>query len=426
VLLLLAATPAGAQESWNPYSTSVYREGPGVRLGYVPLVLHPGLAVDGGYDSNVFYAGSDRPAIGAGLLRFRAHFDLATLPPQRLEQDTGTADPKVEFRFSTQLEYREYLSSNPDVTAQRSLNLFANADLTVLPKGPFTLRLYDMYVRTVDPRNEEGPTNFARDFDRGGFVASLRPGTGRLELGIADYAEVNVWESNDLAFGNTVADEAQAYARFRLLQQTVLSVIVRAGYREYSSDSQLRSAPVRALVTASSPITSWFGASAGIGYGNSIALASNRVSFNSVIANAEVRFFLPHGARIAAGYDRDFFDSLLANFYVDDKLYVGFDQPLAYRIVAHLDGGLRFRHYDGLVDPSVFGAFSGYSSTTRDDRVWDLHAELNVRATQWMSVGVSYNFVAVQTDFLFLLPNGGSESADYLKHSAFARVDVAY
>jgi hypothetical protein len=425
-LVLLAAAPVAAQESWNPYSTTVYREGPGVKLGDSPLVFHPGLAVEGGYDSNVFYSASDVPAIGSGLLRFRAHFDIATLSPQRMEQDTGTADPKVEFRFSTQLEYREYLSDNPDVTAQRSVNLFANADLAILPRGPFTLRLYDMYVRTVDPRNEEGPTNFTRDFNRGGFVASLKPGTGRLELGIGDFAEVNFWESSGLAFGNNYYNEAQAFARFRLLTQTLLGLVVKAGYRNYWNNAELEAAPVRALATASSPILSWLAASAAIGYGNSITLAAGRESFNNVIANAEVRFILPYGARIAAGYDRDFFDSLLANFYVDDKIYVGFEQPFAHRVMAHLDGALRFRHYASLVDPTVFGAYSGYSSPTRDDRVWDVHAELNIKATSWMAVGVSYNFVYDQTDFQFLLPNGGSERVDYLKHAAFARIDLAY
>jgi hypothetical protein len=430
--LLLAPHVARAQESWNPYSTTVYSEGPGFRLGSVPLVLHPGIAIEGGYDNNIQYSSADSRQTGSGLLRLRAHLDLATLPIQRREGDNelGTAEPKVEFRFSTQVEYREYLSSLVLVQDQRSVNLQAGADLAILPKGPFTLRIQDTFVRTVDPRNAEGPqavTNqsYTRDFNRGGFIASFKPGTGRLEVGVGDYVEFNLWEDKDLRFGNTVYDEAQAFARFKFLAQTIGSVIVRAGYRTYLRNPTFESAPVRVLVGARSFITSWFSADAAIGYGNSISLAPGRPSFNSVIAKAEARFHLPRGSQIAIGYDRDFFDSLFANFFVDDRLYLTFEQPLIYRITAHVDGGVRFRHYEGLVDPAVVG-YAGYSSPTRDDLVYDAHAELNIRATKWLSCGVSYNLLADHTDFAFLPATGAPVHVDFIKHSVFARVDFAY
>src|SRR5205807_1615452 len=148
--LLAAALPAWAQtQAASPYSQSVYREGPGFRLGAAPLVLHPGVGVELGYDSNVFYLPDHE--VGSGLLRLRVHFDLATLPPQAFADDYSTADPKVEFRFSTQLDYREYLTSDEVVRSQRSVNLLASADLVLLPRGPFTLALNDTFVRTVDP-----------------------------------------------------------------------------------------------------------------------------------------------------------------------------------------------------------------------------------------------------------------------------------
>ena len=428
--LALAALPARAQESWNPYSTTVYREGPGFRLGSAPLTLHPGLAVEGGYDTNVFYAPSDQVAQGSGLLRLRAHLDLGTLTPQRLDEQPSSADPKVDFRFSTQVEYREYLTSNPDIQSQRSVNLVAAADLSILPRGPFTLRISDSFVRSVDPRNEEGPRNFTRDFNRAGILASYKFPGARLEIGVGDFVEFNFWESRDIQFGNTIADDAQAYARYRFLQQTVGSLLVRAGYRTYTniSKGQLDSAPVRVLAGVSSLITTWFGVAGAIGYGNSIALAKGRSSFNSALANAELRFFLPRGSRLSLGYDRDFFDSLFANFYVDDKLYLAFDQPLIYRLVAHIDGGVRFRHYEGLVDPSLINYVS-YSpnNDTRDDLVYDAHAELNVQALSWLSCGVSYNLIADHTDFAFVpAAPGAPVHVDYLKHAVFARVDIAY
>src|SRR5205823_4465164 len=114
-----------------------------------------------GYDSNVFYLSSDE--VGSGLLRLRAHVDLATLSSQPVEGDSSTADPVFDFRFSGQVEYREYITANSAVRAQRSVNVLASADVALKPRGPFTLRLVDTFLRTIDPRNHEGPANFTRD-----------------------------------------------------------------------------------------------------------------------------------------------------------------------------------------------------------------------------------------------------------------------
>jgi hypothetical protein len=422
---LLVAAPARAQDHQpGPYSTSVYSEGPGFRLGAVPLAIHPGAIVELGYDSNVFYAPSQ--PVGSALLRLRAHLDLATLARDGDGATNATADPKVDFRLSAQLDYREYLTNNADVQAQRSLNLSLAAGLKVLPRGPFTLTVDEQFVRGVDPRNEEGPASFARDYDRLSLLASYRLGGGGLELGVGDYFQLAIWESGDLAFADVYSDEAQLYAKLRLFMQTFLSLTARVGYISYYNDPALEAVPVRVIAGATTMLTTWLGASAAIGYGNSLHLRGPR--FSSVIANADVRFFLPSGARIDVGYDRDFFDSLFADFYVDDRLFVAFEQPFVRWVTARLDGGVRFRHYEGLIDPALIHAL-GYSSSARDDRVYDLRAELSLRPRAWLALTASYNFVADQTDFQILYTVGGNPliaPTSYLKHSVFVRADFAY
>lgn len=101
------------------------------------------------------------------------------------------------------------------------------------------------------------------------------------------------------------------------------------------------------------------------------------------------------------------------------------DQPLIWRIVARVEGGLRFRHYSGLVPPALVGQ-AGYSSTERDDCVWVARAEINIKATDWLAVGANYQLVADDTDFYFLTPTGGTAQPDYIKHSVFGRVDFSY
>ncbi|NNE19560.1 MAG: hypothetical protein HKN10_13885, partial [Myxococcales bacterium] len=50
------------------------REGPGFKAGR--LVLHPGLAVGGGYDSNVFLQSSDE--LSSFILLVQGYLDIAT------------------------------------------------------------------------------------------------------------------------------------------------------------------------------------------------------------------------------------------------------------------------------------------------------------------------------------------------------------
>jgi hypothetical protein len=422
VLVFFAPLAARAQnQAASPYDATVYREGPGFRLGEAPLVIHPGLAVEAGYDSNVFYLPSRE--VGSALLRLRLHLDMATLPPQLVNAQPSSSDPKIDFRLTTQVEYREYLTDNSKVQDQRSVNVLASADLGILPYGPFTLRLNDTFLRSVDPRNAESSRQFSRDTNRVGVLATYRPfASGNLEFGLGDYFQFNLYEDKDVSFGNYLSDEAQAFGRLRVLPRTVLQLLVRAGYIEYSHDAELESVPFRVLFGASTMFTTWLGASANLGYGNSFS--SKGASYNNVIANAELRFLLPYAAKVTLSYDRDFYDSMFARFYVDDHIFVTFDQPLIKHISAHVDGGVRFRHYGTLVTPTIIGAAT-YNLTARNDRVYDAHVEFIYRPLAWFEAAVSYNLIADDTKFAFV--NGTTTTpVNYIKHSAFFRADFSY
>ena len=62
------------------------QEGPGIKLTD-SLVFHPGLAVEGRYDSNVLFTDTARK--GAPYLRLIGHLDLATRPPKRMKSGDG-------------------------------------------------------------------------------------------------------------------------------------------------------------------------------------------------------------------------------------------------------------------------------------------------------------------------------------------------
>jgi hypothetical protein len=418
VLVGLAAS-ARAQSS-GPYDSSVYKEGPGFRLGSLPLTVHPGLNVELGYDSNVAYLPTG--VVDSGLLRLRAHLDVATLAPQNFVDDHSTADPKIEFRLSGQAEYREYLSDKAAVRNLRSISGGLATDLTILPRGPTTLNLGLLYAHTVDPRNLEGTGQYERDYVRVGLLGSYR--RGGFEVGIGDHFDANLWKTPSLKIGDSLSTEGEAYARLRFLPQTLGSLVLRAGYLHYQNRTAgADMIPVRVLAGAQTLFSTWFGAAAAVGYGNSL---SGTPSFSSVLAKVELRFFLPYAMRISLGYDRDFYSSLFASYYVDEHLYAAFELPVFRRVLARAEGGVRFRKYYGIVRSPDLGTDTG-GPNTRDDLVYEAHAQLGYRAKAWCEVGVSYNLVADSTSFGFVAANGTVGVApSYIKHSIFASADFAY
>src|SRR5512137_2916634 len=83
-----------------------YNEGPGIKLGE-RMVFHPGIAVEGRYDSNVFYTNDVRQ--GAPYLRIIGHLALASLSPQRLADGDGSVSkPSLDLRLNAAFAYREY------------------------------------------------------------------------------------------------------------------------------------------------------------------------------------------------------------------------------------------------------------------------------------------------------------------------------
>jgi len=127
-------------------------EGPGIKLSD-SMVFHPGIELEGRYDSNALYS---EEAVGAPYLRVIGHIDLATLSPQRLTDGNGKAYPqKVAFRLKTAVSFRNYFSDNAAVEQQRALEIDAGLGLTLFPQGMFSFSLTDDFARTVAPPNAE-------------------------------------------------------------------------------------------------------------------------------------------------------------------------------------------------------------------------------------------------------------------------------
>ncbi len=426
LVIAVAALPSAARADLPelslalPYSSSVSNAGPGFKLGSTPLVLHTGVATEVGYDSNVLY---DPVPVAGAVMRLRAHAALETVSYRAPDGETESVPPVVAFRLGAQVEYREYLTASSQLQASRNFNVLADTSATLYPRGRISLTLSDAYARTSDPVNVENTHNVVRDLNRFGVVGRWRANGGSLELSLGDIVHVSyMGENAHYAFASSYGTEAQAIARWWILPQTSVALSVRAGYYRYPDNPSQDSAPVRVLAGGSTLLTSWLGASASVGYGNSFN--QQGPSYNNAIGSAEIDFYLPWAAKLLARYEREFSPSVFANFYRDDQFAVAYKQPLVAHLSATLAGAIYLRTFEGLISPALINAVS-YSSTTHTGPIYEARAEINVQPIRWLSCGAAYTVQADTTDFVFHYASF-STADRYLKHSVFGRIDVAY
>src|SRR5687768_10915296 len=112
----MAAAPH-AEAQWLPDRS--YTEGPGIRVG--DLELHPGVAVRGGYDTNVFRTPgtAQDPEVGSAILAITPHLNLTTLSRQRLTQGESAAGasaaplpPPIAFNLGVAATYFHYFAED--------------------------------------------------------------------------------------------------------------------------------------------------------------------------------------------------------------------------------------------------------------------------------------------------------------------------
>jgi len=432
-----------AQAQYVPYGPfevypgQVFREGPGFRVFRDGLVLHPGVAAELGYDSNPLLASK---SAHSGVFRLRAHVDLATLPPQRL--DSGV--PTLEFRLGAAIEYRQYFSTDYRVGNMAQVNAQSDAELQLFRGRPLSLRAYNQFLVTNDARNLEIANNqtFApRIFDRLGVLGTYRPRNGPLEIGLGESFRVDHFVQSELERSRALSNDIQLYGQLRVLPETLVRLDVRSSYVSfYGSGSPLPpSAPLRIIAGAQSMLWRWLGASLYLGYGNSLhhnvpppgmaQLVGNlgATNYSGFVGGLEARLHLLSRMRLSAGYARDFFDSIYATFFVDDRVYVHYEHGLWRSLSARVNFDTYFRQYGTLVAPPTFG-YRAYRNgvTTRGDVLISLSAEATFRPFSFLEVGASYSVLDNETDFGFVDGTGIRNDAAFAKHVLLFKADLAY
>ncbi|MBW2736274.1 MAG: hypothetical protein JRH20_28130, partial [Deltaproteobacteria bacterium] len=246
-LALLLFTQAASAQMATPIR---YNEGPGVKLTD-GLVFHPGIAIEGRYDSNVLF--TDSQLQGAPYMRLIAHMNLATLSRQRLEG--GKSYQPVTFQLQTALGYREYFSGEDNVVQQRALDVEAGLNFAFAPSRHFSFSINDSYTRQVSARNflvTGGGTvpsqTLSLNQNRLEAAANIIPGGGRLSFKVGYAFNLHLFEDEGFDEGNKLFHQIIFNGKWKLLPMTAITLDVTQDFTGYIADatSNVGSKPFRA------------------------------------------------------------------------------------------------------------------------------------------------------------------------------------
>lgn len=382
-----------------------YNEGAGVRAG--DLELHPGIAAEAGYDSNWFYRAPDSgfangppnlPIVPALAFRVTPSLYLSTLGPQRRGEDVVPEPPSVAFRAGVNATYREFVGlantspppgntgTNPnDISQQRNIGGSADMRLDILPEKPLGAGLYASYLRVLQPNIATADPNlsFNRDEVNVGGEIIVQPGSGTLDYHLGYTFHDVIYENSGGQGFDNILNEAYLKGRWKFQPKTALVYAASLGFLSYVNSGQaqqveglVNSMPVRTKIGLNGLLTDRFALLALVGWGagfyDNPAGFGAQPQYDSVIGQAELKWYLAAGPGVAAptdvglalssialGYNRDFSNSYIGNFYGIDRGYLKFSYFFAGRALVTLEGGVAAIEYPNILWGPNNGAPTG-------------------------------------------------------------------
>ncbi|MGH7437255.1 MAG: hypothetical protein ACRENE_16385 [Polyangiaceae bacterium] len=421
-------TTAGDSPQW--LKDRQYNEGVGIRTG--DLELHPGVAVEGGYDSN-FFLRSDKqgaangppgaPVIQAATIRLAPSLYLSTIGPQRREGDSGAQAPSIAFRAGVNALARALFglsgntASENDVTKQDNIGLGAEAHLDILPQRPFGFNVFGTYVRTVLPNveNANPDLSFNRDDVGVGGEFVLQPGGGTLDWRFGYQFHDTIFETDAAKAYANYTHQAYSRGRWRFRPRTSLVYDASLGFTTYTNTAAAETAglvssePVRARIGLSGLLTDRFQALALVGWGATFldqTVTSAQPQYDSVIGQAELKWYVSASPGVAAtsdlglalssvavGYTRDFSTSYLGNYYGSDRGYLKFSYFFAGRALVTLEGGVAAVEY-----PNIYFSNAVQRSPAFTDKRVDATLFGEYRFTDTLGLNATLRYTANFSD----------------------------
>lgn len=412
LVFAIAGSAVAQEQAW--IKNRKYAEGMGYRLG--DLEVHPGLAGEFGYDSNMFLRADDERVVDVYRIRITPSLSLSTLGPQRRGEGPP---PKIEFSAGVAGTYNEYIDagdSGEDVSDFRNIGANADANLTVNPQGPVGGRLYGNLVRTVQPSNLSDTTAaYNRIHLRGGTELMWLPGGGLFDWRLGYEYNGVLFEEDRFESLNNTKHTLQTRGRWRFLPRTALMFDASHSFVRYSdpggSNYLLDSDPIRARIGLNGLLTNHLALLAMAGWGATFHREGSVPveNYDGPIGQAQLTFYptsspgmmdSPREASltlstVALGYVRDFQNSYYGGYYTRDRGYLTASYFFAGRFLLVGEGGIARVHFPTLYFTDGTPRSGEFNETRYDASLFGEYRVLE-------SVGVNASVGYVKNDSVVL------------------------
>lgn len=420
-LAIVSASAASARaQGW--LQDRARTEGPGIRLG--DFELHPGIGVELGWDSNVYYTSDNPPAglpgrVDSAILRVTPHLLFSTVGQERRQEGEGATPalpPEVQFRGGLSASYYEFFADE----RRRNVSVDVGLNLQILQGRPVSFSVWDQFGRSIRPFTENtADVSYARLQNEAGLQVMFSTPGQILQIGAGYRFGLDFFEEEQLQYGNTFTHTISLTESFRFLPQTALVHSTSFAIRDYyqppgaGSDrpAQFDSYSLNSTLGVNGAITNEvsFLLQGGYGAGFFDGRGPYDQDFESFVARAELRWRPMDGMRLALGYDRSFNPSFLGNYYSQDRGYLNtqFMFGGAFLLGAELSVGYYdFGQIVAADGVTPIGRVNGVPTTERTDVrfIGSLFAEY--RFTEWLGVNGTFQYTGAFTDYAYDVPVG--------------------
>lgn len=411
-----AASAAGAQPLLTRAPTATDT---GLKLRD-DLTLHAGAGTEAGYDSNVFYQDSTSPLTASSILKVLGFLELTNA-------SRGVIPSGLYFDLAANLMYRQYFNDAVQPAEVRSAFIPTLGGYLEVSSGQqLGFSLGDSFTRSEDPPYNPGGGPIVRDTNTGSLQLRWSPGGGRLQ-GLIRYTNVvDFFErptrmgSVDFSYANSMSHELMLDASWRWFPKTALFLNARQGYLSYfnsnaSANGKVPSFPLHVTVGLRGLITEKLSVNLAVGYANGFYESGPNLSgLGNLSASVDVMYRPLLTTNISLGYQHDFANSLLGNYYALDGVRASFQQLLFGRLSLGAFALYQNRRFSNPVP----GATQG-----RTDNYFQGGASADFRVKAWGYLGVVYAFFNNSSDAPGIIEG---TTASYTKHQILGRVGIVF
>lgn len=426
-------------------------EGPGFRLG--DFELHPGIGLELGYDSNLFYS-PDSPGDPAwfrdtAILRAAAHLMFSTRGMERrTEGEAGGGEgnqtraplPSVQFRGGLSGSFYHFFNANERTNMEANANLA----LTILPGRPFSIDITEEFGRSVRPfadNTSATPISQARIDNQAGVTFNFATPGEILRIRLGYQLGLNFFEAAEFHYGNRMSHTISLGETFRFLPQTAVVHDTNFTYADYfnpmagSAASLVNDgALIRTRAGLNGAITNNFSVLGVVGYaaGFYSSVPTYDMEYESVVAQLEARWQIMPNMRLAFGYDRDFHPSFIGNFYRRDRGYVNYQLLIGGQFLLGAEVSLGYYEFGSIVrtDPMTGMLVTVGNTLTRGDIRFQGQLFAEYRFTEWLGVNATFSYTGNFTDYQYLVPTATMgpvpDPAQFNKFQLWAGVRAFY